>query len=90
MAILFVIDPADNVAVALEDVPVGEVAYSGAVSGTLRVGEPVPRGHKAALRQIAAGEPVVKHGHPIALATSEIPAGRWVHIHNAKSPSSPD
>ena len=90
MAILFVIDPADNVAVALEDIPVGTVTSTGAVSETIQVGEPIPRGHKAALRPIVAGEAVVKHGHLIALATEEIPAGRWVHVHNAKSPSSPD
>lgn len=41
-----------------------------------------PRGHKIALRSIAAGEPVVKYGFPIGHATQDIAEGEWVHTHN--------
>lgn len=41
-----------------------------------------PRGHKVALRDIAAGENVVKYGFPIGHATQSIKAGEWVHSHN--------
>ena len=45
----------------------------------------VPAGHKIALRDIAAGEAVVKYGWPIGTASREIRAGEWVHVHNLKS-----
>lgn len=82
---LFVIDGADNVATALTDTPPGPCALTGAVSGELLVTELIPRGHKAALREIPAGAPVVKHGHPVAKSLCGIAAGEWVHIHNVRS-----
>jgi hypothetical protein len=42
----------------------------------------VPFGHKVALRDIEAGERVVKYGQPIGVATARIAAGAHVHIHN--------
>ena len=44
--------------------------------------EGVPKGHKVALRDIAAGEEVRKYGFPIGRATAAIPAGQHVHSHN--------
>ena len=87
MPVLFVIDKTDNVAVALEDAQVGEAALTGQVQGTLSLQQPIPRGHKAALREIPAGAAVRKHGHTIAIATKDIAPGEWVHTHNAVSPS---
>ena len=43
---------------------------------------PVPRGHKVALRDIAAGEQVHKYGQSIGVATRDIAAGDHVHTHN--------
>jgi altronate hydrolase len=82
MAILK-INPADNVAVALEDVAAGAAVE--AAGGTLTAGQDIPRGHKIALRAIKAGEPVVKYGYPIGNATAEIAAGDWVHTHNIRT-----
>lgn len=76
MTPVFQVDPRDNVAVALRDLSAGE-----AVAG-IRVAEHVARGHKVALRPIAAGEAVRKFGFRIGLATSDIPAGAHVHSHN--------
>ena len=45
----------------------------------------VPAGHKLALRDIAAGEKIVKYGFPIGIATTDIKAGDWVHVHNVKT-----
>lgn len=45
----------------------------------------VPAGHKIALRDIAEGEPIVKYGFPIGVATKSIKAGEWVHTHNVKT-----
>ena len=42
-------------------------------------------GQKYALRDIAAGESVVKYGYPIGTATADIPAGAHVHAHNLKT-----
>jgi predicted RecA/RadA family phage recombinase len=78
------IDPGDNVAVALADIAAGSaVILSGAAS--LVAGEAVPFAHKIAVRRIPAGEAILKYGVPIAFATGDIRAGAWVHEHNAKS-----
>ena len=39
-------------------------------------------GHKYALRDIAAGENVIKYGMPIGHATCAIRKGEHVHVHN--------
>ncbi|MCI2048515.1 MAG: altronate dehydratase family protein [Lachnospiraceae bacterium] len=75
------IEPSDNVAVALAPVQAGETLDVGGISIT--AAESVPQGHKIALQNIPAGAPVIKYGCPIALARQAIPAGTWVHTHNA-------
>ncbi len=47
--------------------------------------ENIPAGHKFALREIAAGDYVIKYGEIIGRATQDIRAGEWVHTHNVKS-----
>ena len=42
-------------------------------------------GQKYAAQSIAAGEPVIKYGFPIGIATREIAAGDHVHTHNLKT-----
>lgn len=75
------INPADNVAVALtDDLKAGEICDTGA--SAVRLLSDVPRGHKFALSDIAPGESVIKYGYPIGRATSPVPAGEWVHVHN--------
>jgi hypothetical protein len=46
-------------------------------------------GHKIARRALKAGEPVVKYGAPIGLATADIAAGEHVHLHNLASAYTP-
>ncbi len=77
MTSLLRIHPHDDVAVALVDLPPGVEPLPG-----LRLRESVPRGHKVALRDLAAGSPVVKYGYPIGTATAAIRAGAHVHAHN--------
>ena len=67
----------DNVAVALSNLDVGTVTPQG-VTTTKRV----PKGHKFTVRQVAAGEPIVKFGQIIGFAKDNIPPGEWVHEHN--------
>lgn len=45
-------------------------------------GGPVPVGHKVAVRDVAAGSPVIKYGHVIGYATQDIAIGDHVHSHN--------
>ena len=73
------IHPKDTVAVALRDVPAGTV-FSGVTTY-----EPIPRGHKMALKQMGAGDPVVKYGFPIGHASKGIAPGSWVHTHNVQT-----
>ncbi len=82
MTDVIVISPADNVATALDVLAPGQIL---ADAGGVTVREPIPRGHKVALRAIAAGAPVVKYGSSIGTATAEIPAGAHVHTHNLAS-----
>jgi altronate hydrolase len=72
------ISSADNVMIALEDVPAGAMlGISGVVAR-----EPIGRGHKAAYQAIGAGEPVLRYGFPIGLAKTAIATGAHVHTHN--------
>ncbi len=41
-------------------------------------------GHKVAIRDIRSGEPIIKYGVPIGVATSDISSGMHVHVHNCK------
>ena len=67
-----IINPADNVAVALEDLVKGEE-----VEGvSLRMD--IPRGHKIVLRDLAEGENVIKYGFPIGHVTRAAAAGTMV------------
>lgn len=45
----------------------------------------IPAGHKFALKDVAAGEYIVKYGQIIGRAVCDIKAGEWVHTHNVKS-----
>jgi altronate dehydratase len=78
-----VISDRDNVATALQPLDGGRVLDIGSVSVTLR--EAIPSGHKIALRDIAAGDAVIKYGSPIGVATAPIAAGAHVHTHNVAS-----
>ena len=42
-------------------------------------------GHKYALRDIKAGENIIKYGNPIGHATEDIKQGEHVHTHNVKT-----
>ena len=84
--IAFVIDARDNVATALAPLSPGAVHLTGdAPFPVLEASEAIPDGHKAALRFIRSGEPVVKYGVVIGAATQDIAPGAWVHLHCMRS-----
>ncbi|MGN0688809.1 MAG: UxaA family hydrolase [Oscillospiraceae bacterium] len=70
----------DNVAVAVDTVPEGTETELGVKSL-----EVIQAGHKIALKDIKAGEKVIKYGFPIGTATKDIKQGEWVHTHNLKT-----
>jgi (2R)-sulfolactate sulfo-lyase subunit alpha len=79
--------PDDVVGVAVQDIDPGAAPGKIQSTGeqfTLQVLDPVPLGHKVALRDLAAGEQVVKYGIAIGRATTDIRAGQHVHVHNVK------
>lgn len=76
-----VIDPADNVATALVDLAAGTPLRWADGEGVTTV-EPIPSGHKVALRDISAGDPVRKYGQVIGVASARVGLGSLVHTHN--------
>ena len=83
MIAAIVVNAGDNVATALESIDAGQTVDAGAVR--LTAVDAIPRGHKIALCDIAAGAVVVKYGSPIGTASSPIAAGAHVHTHNVAS-----
>ncbi len=82
----FQVNPADNVATALDDLAPGQVQVLGAAAGSgLVAAEEIQLGHKIALRHIGEGEAIVKFGVPIGIATTVVEPGAWVHLHNCRS-----
>lgn len=78
---VFQIHLQDNVATALTAVVPGAVVILGdTVLGALKATADIPEGHKVALRDIKAGEDILKYGVVIGRATADIPAGSWVHL----------
>lgn len=73
-----VLAPADGVAILTAPAAAGAdpLGLGAPLAG------PVPAGHKIARRAIAQGEPIVKYGQVIGLATRPIAAGEHVHGHN--------
>ena len=85
MVNVLLINPEDNVVVALADLPVGtELAASDALP-QVKISDPIPFGNKVAIFPIAAGGSVIKYGASIGLAVSEIKPGQHVHVHNLRS-----
>ncbi len=77
---LLLIQPNDNVAIALSPLEKGAACAIG--GRELALLEDIPAAFKVALEDIPAGGQVVKYGLPIGHATRDIRAGELVHIHN--------
>ena len=81
-----IIDAKDNVAVAIEPIAKGDnaVYVCEGREVSLPALEDITIYHKLATRDIAKGEPVVKYGEHIGIASSDIKAGEHVHVHNVE------
>ena len=77
------IEPADNVAVVIEPVARGAAVVFGSAPA-LTAREDIPIYHKIAVRDIAAGEKIVKYGEHIGIASQDIKTGEHVHTHNVE------
>lgn len=73
----------DNVVVAVRPLSGGADLRVG--DHHVRLREDVPVGHKVAITEVKAGEPVIKYGYPIGHATELIERGAWVHSHNLRT-----
>jgi altronate dehydratase small subunit len=75
----------DNVAMALDLLAAGTEALVLCEDGTragVALTEEIPFGFKLATRDITAGEPILKYGEVIGVASRDIKAGSVVHVHN--------
>ena len=74
------LDAKDNVAVAIDSLARGELVDIAGERLTLE--QDIPAGHKVAVAEVIEGEPVIKYGQPIGLATAAIKPGQHVHTRN--------
>ncbi len=74
-----IINPRDNVGVALCELNNGDVF------GDVKISCHIPEKHKFALKPIQKGQDVIKYGYPIGKATKDIESGEHIHTHNLKT-----
>ncbi|MCJ7522805.1 MAG: UxaA family hydrolase [Dehalococcoidia bacterium] len=79
-----VLNPKDNVGVALMDLESGtelDLKVTGqAVS--VKLLDPITYQHKFSIKQIDSGSKIIKFGEVIGKATNDIKPGQHVHMHN--------
>ena len=83
-------DSSDTVGVVVvEDVRAGQELTGWVMDSDktihLKAEDPIPLGHKIALVGIKKGDTVIKYGHDIGKAVSDIGKGRHAHVHNVKT-----
>jgi altronate dehydratase small subunit len=83
-----VIDEKDNVATALRELEAGATIQVeiGGEARDVALRQSIPMGHKFALRSIEPGEPIIKYGEAVGLATKKILKGEHTHVHNVEGP----
>ena len=78
MSRVLILNPADDIAVALDDIVAGETPEG--LETPARAD--IATGHKIARRPVAAGGVVRRYGQVIGRAKGDIAAGDHVHVHN--------
>jgi altronate dehydratase small subunit len=81
------LNEADNVATAVQDLKAGQEAMVrlGRDLNRIIVRENIPYGHKFTVRPIVIGENILKYGEVIGRATANINAGCHAHVQNIES-----
>ena len=84
---VLLLDARDTAAVALTPIQPGTEVEVRRGGETIRVVAEalIPFGHKIAVAEMGAGDPVVKYGEVIGYATTGIRPGQHVHVHNVRS-----
>ena len=77
------INPADNVAVAIVELPAGTTLTVDGKEVVLN--DTIPAGHKFALQDLAEGENVIKYGYPIGHVKKAQKQGDWLNENNIKT-----
>ncbi len=79
-----VMKPVDNVATAVQVIEpnAAVIVNLAGEKVTIQVTEPIPFGHKFAIKDIAKGETIRKYGESIGAAIINIKTGQHVHVHN--------
>ena len=82
-----VINPNDNVATVVNDFSAQTVIrfFIDQTEHSVQLVQDIPLGHKVAIREIKAGQAVIKYAESIGLATETIKPGQHVHIHNMET-----
>jgi len=80
------INPKDNVAIAIRPLKRGEkaVARGHGIELEVEMLDDIPFGHKVAVIPMATGTKVIKYGEVIGETTAEIAPGQHVHGHNVR------
>lgn len=74
----------DNVAVALENLKMGEQLAVQNLNSEIIIRANIPYGHKVAVAAIPQGQRILKYGECMGIATEDIPAGSHVHVSNIR------
>ena len=74
------ISPADNVKTVLEDSFRGDTIDT--PDGPLTLLDDVEFAHKVLIKDLHAGDPVIKYGEEIGRVKADTPRGTWIHKHN--------
>jgi (2R)-sulfolactate sulfo-lyase subunit alpha len=87
---LLVHDHRDNVGVVVVEELVAETDMLCVVTQDnsdfrLRVRQPIPIGHKVALKDLGPGDTVIKYGQDIGRIIAPVRRGEHVHVHNLKT-----
>lgn len=77
------INKADSVVVCLQPMKKGETIETD--GGCVTLLQDTPAGHKVLLKDIKAGEDIIKYGYPIGHAQKDLKAGEWVNEDNLKT-----
>ena len=83
-------DKTDTVGVVVVETVEAQTDMTGWVMETdetikIKALDAIPIGHKVALLDIGNGDTVMKYGHSIGKAVSDIGKGHHVHVHNLKT-----
>ena len=77
------INPADAVVVCLQPLKKGTVIEVDGMSVTIH--QDTPAGHKILIKDVKAGEDIIKYGYPIGHVCQDMKAGDWVNEHHLKT-----